>query len=323
MAEMIDFQSAMSMLACDDATLQNMIDNGTIRAERVQGKLMLNAEDVKRRSGAGTGSDSDSILVLDSESDDLSIDLGEVVDDGAQTLDMAAAATESTPELEPASGTDSLTFGDELEVVTFDEGRTEELVLQGSPAASGGADDANTENLSFTDSNTAVITDVDETVVGSATATSDYQTVDFEDEEDGGADGVGGKMAPGVRRSVRAQRARQPVAKIHPFFAVVAILCALVNLAVVAPYFVIMSWPNADRTYYNNAQAFGMDDNGWTNLAGSLVGFSIEPNKALFDKNHGGEQYIPITQAFPEEINDFRIEQYRGKTAKEPGDRTR
>ena len=89
---------------------------------------MLNADDVNAQAGnTSTGESSDSILVLDSESEDLSIDLGEVIDDGAQTMDMSGGS-----DLESRSGTDSLTFGDELEVVTFDDGNTEELTFDDS-----------------------------------------------------------------------------------------------------------------------------------------------------------------------------------------------
>src|ERR1044071_7903702 len=103
MADMIDAKDAKQKLGCDDATLQSHVNNGTIRAQRVGGKLMLNAEDVaKLASEAGGGTASDSI-----------------------------------------------TFGDELEVVSFDDNTgTSELNFDDTKQT------GKAGNLSFTDSNT-------------------------------------------------------------------------------------------------------------------------------------------------------------------------
>ncbi len=308
MADMIDFQQALQVLGCDEATLQNMIDNGTIRAERSDGQLLLNADDVQSQSGGG-GSDSDSILVLDSESEDMSIDLGEVVDDGSQTMDIGGAQTQ---DLEASGGTESLTFGDELDVPSFDDGQTEELDLDTEPAgAAAGFDDAaNTENLSFTDSNTAVITDVDETVVGSATATSDYQTVDFEDEEEPPPSSASSARSPGVRRSVR-QTANVQEPRIHPFFAFIAILTFIAGGALLVPILLVKFWPSEDpeATYYNGDRVYGIDDTVWSTLAGSMAGFSVDPVEDHFRELHPDDEWIPLNQ--PEgETAYFRFRNY-------------
>ena len=37
MSQMIDLETAKTMLGCDDATLQNLIDGGSVRAQRQDG----------------------------------------------------------------------------------------------------------------------------------------------------------------------------------------------------------------------------------------------------------------------------------------------
>ena len=66
----------------------------------------------------------DGTIILSGDSEELSIDLGEVVDDSAQTM------------IQPldADGTESITFGDDLEVVSFDDGNTEELSFEDTDA---------------------------------------------------------------------------------------------------------------------------------------------------------------------------------------------
>src|SRR3954464_7534169 len=159
MADMIDAKDAKQILGCDDDTLQKHVNAGTIRAQRVGGKLMLNKEDVDKVK------EEDGTIVLTGDSDNLSIDLGKVVDDTSETIVQSKGKDTNSGE--------SITFGDELEVVNFDDTNTRDLSFEEKQGQPGGD---KTGNLSFTDSNTAVMTAVDETNVGATTAPVDFQT---------------------------------------------------------------------------------------------------------------------------------------------------
>jgi len=106
-------------------------------------------------------------------------------------------------------------------------------------------------------------------------------------------------MAGSVRRSVRSQRARQQAPRIHPFFAICAILTALVAAGFIAPYYPIALWPKQDHTYYNENKAYGIDDTAWTNIASAIVGFSVEPDPVTFDKLHPGEDQLLVLDLGP------------------------
>ena len=208
---MINASQAQSLLSCDEATFSNYVNNGTLRSQRVDGELMVEEADVQALLAGSAAESSDSILVLDGESEDLSIDLGGDGDNSATIFDAGG-------DLGSGSGTDQITFGDELEVVNFDDGGTEQLdfgddseqtVSFDDSEMTVAFDDGGTEQLSFTESNTAVLTDVDETMA--ATATSDYQTIEDDYEEPSGSQRSSGISS--VRRSVRAERVRQPVQK--------------------------------------------------------------------------------------------------------------
>lgn len=275
MPELMDASQAKNLLGIDDATLQNYINNGTIRATRVDGQLMLSAEDVQNLM-ANVGSDSDDgTIILSGESDDLQIDLGEVVDENAQTM--------VQPGGPDSQATESITFGDELEVVNFDEGGTEELEFDQTDATTG---------LSFTDSNTAAVTDVDETVVATGTATSDFQTVDY-GETDEQAATVGSTAG---RRSVRSQRVRQEAPKTHWIWPTVLILTMLIVAFFAVPYPIMSVVPQDDK-HYNGDQMRGSMDNMWTDIASAWAGFSVEPDPEAFKRNHPPEdQWISIRQ---------------------------
>ena len=113
MADMIDAKDAKAQLNCDDATLQSHINSGALRAQRVGGKLMLNSEDVAKLAKDGE----DGTIVLTGDSENLSIDLGKVVDDQAATMAQGKDTRKD----------DSITFGDELEVVELLHARHEKM----------------------------------------------------------------------------------------------------------------------------------------------------------------------------------------------------
>ena len=103
---------------------------------------MLNREDVDKIK------EEDGTIVLTGDSDNLSIDLGKVADDTSETMIQGSGPKDT-------QAGESITFGEELEVVNFDDTNTRDLTMDEKKSD-------NTGNLSFTDSNTAVMTAVDE-----------------------------------------------------------------------------------------------------------------------------------------------------------------
>ncbi|MDA3963088.1 MAG: hypothetical protein PF961_20065 [Planctomycetota bacterium] len=293
MADLIDANEAKSLLGCDDATLQNFINNGTVRAQRVDGQLMLMREDVVNLGSTSPTSDSDEgTIILSGDSEDLSIDLGEVVDDSAMTVVQHSDSQ--------ADGmTESITFDDELEVVNFDDGQTEELSFDDTAATQPDA-------LSFTDSNTAVNTDVDETVIatGTSTATNDFQTVDYGDDDEEGI------SASTVRRSARAQRVREEPVHTHWFWPTLLILTTIVVAILYVPYAMMMVVPRGEQA--DGAENHGVKDNIWTGIASSFAGFSVEPDQNAFTANNPSKTWIPISQGDITQTDAWRHLQYRG-----------
>ena len=104
MADMIEAKDAKRLLGCDDAQLNSFVNSGQIKAQRIGGKLMLNKADVEK---VRQQKEDDGTIVLTGDSDDLSIDLGKVVDDSAETI-VTKKATDT------AAGTESITFGEDL-----------------------------------------------------------------------------------------------------------------------------------------------------------------------------------------------------------------
>lgn len=321
---MIDAARAQQLLGCDDATFSNYINNGTLRSQRVDGQLMVEESDVEGILTAAGSDSSDSILVLDGESEDLSIDLGDGADDDA------AATIFDGAEQGTQHGTDQITFGDDLEVsfdddtgsgdldfgdgeqtVSFDDDGEDTMSFDDSEATGMFDDSANTEQLSFTESNTAVLTDVDDTMM--STGTSDYQTVDEGEYDDDDEDRPTGRSS--VRRSVRAERVRQPTVKVSPLWIIILILTLIVSAAVIAPYYAIAVWPKENVYHYNGDRAYGLEDSGWANLASALVGFDVEPHPDTFSRLHPGAQdpHRPLTEADPEQPNIWRYQSYRGR----------
>jgi hypothetical protein len=286
MADMIDASEAKARLGCDDATLQGYINNGTIRAQRQGGRILCNADDVAKL--AGGGGDDDGTIVLTGDSDDLSIDLGKVVDDSSETIVQSRGGADDS----------SITFGDELEVVSFDDNaNTSELSFDETHQT------GQAGNLSFTDSNTAVMTAVDETAVGATTAPLDFQT-----------QGDVPASAASARRSVRSNRAmvmREEAEPTHWIWPTCLILTVLVVAFFIVPYYVMAVVPK-DGKLANNNRAIGAQDNGWTRMAGGIAGFSVEPNRKIFTDNFPGVEWVDIKDAGETQAT-WRYRQFRGK----------
>ena len=293
MADMIDAKEAKSLLGCDDAALNGHINGGAIRAQRVGGKLMLNKDDVNKLK------DDDGTIVLTGDSDELNIDLGKVVDDASETIVQPRRDASG-------SATESITFGDELEVVSFDDGNTKDLNFEKTKATNSG--------LSFTDSNTAVMTAVDETQVGGTTGPVEFSTSQVESQ--------GGPAGTASRRSVRSNRARVEVVKVHWAWSLVMALTVLVGAAFILPYYFISMWPNDGEDAAGNVLR-GQDDNGWTNMASGSpwVGFSVDPDKTRFARNHpDGGEWIDMAALYDRQAK-WRRDEYLGGKATKQGER--
>ncbi len=291
MADMIDAKEAKGLLNCDDAALNNHINAGTVRAQRVQGKLMLNKEDVEKV--AKEKGDDEGTIVLTGDSDELSIDLGKVVDDASETI--------VQPRKDSGNATESITFGDELEVVSFDDGNTKDLNFDKTKATQPG-------NLNFTDSNTAVMTAVEETHVGGTTGSIDFQTSQVEATQSVGSSS---------RRSVRSNRARAEQVVVHWIWPTLMALTLIVGLALIVPYYFIAMLPNAmaQKDIKGNVLR-GLDDNGWTNMASSVAGFSVEPDQDVFKRLHTDGEWVDIHQPDKDMQADWRSKTWLNKFQK-------
>jgi len=294
MADMIDAKEAKNLLGCDDAALNGHINGGAIRAQRVSGKLMLNKDDVMKMK------DDDGTIVLTGDSDELNIDLGKVVDDASETIVQPRKD-------HSGSATESITFGDELEVVSFDDGNTKDLNFEKTKATNSG--------LSFTDSNTAVMTAVDETQVGGTTGPVEFSTSQVESQ---------GPAGTASRRSVRSNRARVEVVNVHWAWSLVMALTVIVGAAFILPYYFIAMMPHSseEKDAGGNVRR-GLDDNGWTNMASGSpwVGFSVDPDKTRFTRNHENGEWIDITANNKDPQAKWRRDEYLGGKATKQGER--
>jgi hypothetical protein len=304
MADMIDAKDAKQILGCDDATLNGHINKGQIRAQRVGGKLMLNKDDVDKLSAgsAAAGDDDDGTIVLTGDSENLQIDLGKVVDDTSETIVQSAKPA-------AASNTESITFGDELEVVNFDDGRTQDLQVEDKQPAK--------PSLSFTDSNTAVITSVDETQVGGNT-TGVGMTAELDSPN------MAGGAGESARRSVRSNRAKAEVEKVPLWILIILILTfAAGSLLGVPYYFMSMAPHDLDKDAGGNVLR-GSADNGWSGMASGAAGFTVEPNRRKFQEANANAEWRDITEAGHEDPNKvyWRTEKYLGSFT-QPGERVK
>ncbi len=309
MADMIEAKDAKKLLGCDDAALTNLVNSGQIKAQRVGGKLMLLKSDVEKVAAASADGD-DGTIVLTGDSDDLSIDLGKVVDDSAETIVTNKKATDT------AAGTESITFGEDLEVVSFDDNNnTGEIAFDQNKKGS---------NLSFTDSNTAVMTAVDETAVGATT-----QPVEFQTEANEPAHSSN-RSASSRLGSARSQRASVEVQKVHWFWTTCLVLTMLITVFLVVPYYVIAMFPfgNGSDKLSNKDRRLGVDDSAWTSMASGLAGFTVEPNKDRYVSVYKGAtaDWLGIKESGrdPQAIwrrDSYRGEKYKGKPDYKIGER--
>lgn len=286
MADLIDAKEAKQKLGCDEATLQGHVNNGTIRAQKIGGKLMLNAEDVAKLATQSGGSDDEGTIVLTGDSDDLSIDLGKVVDDSAETIVQSRTG---------GAATDSITFGEDLEVVSFDDNTSTGELNFDETKQTGKAG-----NLSFTDSNTAVMTAVDETAVGGTTAPLDFQT--NPDQRSIKSDSS--------RRSVRSGRGTIEAAPVHWIWPVLLCVTLIVGAFFVIPFYVVSSFAVPDEKDYHEGRVLGVDAGYTSGLASAIAGFTVEPNKARFIKAGGQDaDFRPI----PDNQAKWRHLEFRGQ----------
>ena len=59
----------------------------------------------------------------------------------------------------------------------------------------------------------------------------------------------------------------------------------------------------------NGDTARGLDDNAWTNMAGGMAGFTVEPDAKKWKRNHNGEEYHDIKDRDAQAV--WRIDQFR------------
>jgi hypothetical protein len=282
MADMIDAKEAKQILGCDDDALNGHINGGAVRAQRIGGKLMVNKEDVQKISAEMD----DGTIVLTGDSDNLQIDLGKVIEDSGDTV-----VQTNSGGAKRSAATESITFGEELEVINFDDNKgTSELSFD---------DSKRTMDLNFTDQNTAVMTAVDETQIGATTA-----------QLDTGHDGapVATSTSSESRRSVRSNRVRVESAPVHPAWVAVMALTTLILAFFVTPYLVMSGWARGDEKDAARNQARGVDDGFWAGMASSMAGFSAEPNPARFKAVNGDKEFV----ANPDQTAVFRADKYRG-----------
>jgi len=319
MADLIDAKEAKSLLGCDDTTLNQHINQGRLRAQKVAGKLMLNKDDVIR---VASGSDSDDgTIVLTGESDHLQIDLGKVVDDTSETI--VRPNTGRTPA--PGNKTGQLTFSDDLDVVSFEDKNTMELIFDDQPAqpktqpvkpvapsSKKAAVGTTPAPLSFTEANTGVLTAVDETAVG---ATDVNTQVTGDDIQAGaGPASVATATSASSRRSVRSNRVRIEVPQVSALWLVIMGLSLFVLMLFAIPYPFLSMVPRGDERDAAGAQARGADDGMFSSLAAGIAGFSVEPDDRRHKQLHGGDSVHTPMQG---QGLEWRFKKFRGEFAGE------
>jgi hypothetical protein len=284
MADMIDTAQAKELLGCDDTTLNGYINNGSIRAQRIGGKLMLNRDDVD------TLAQDEGTIVITSDSQDLQIDLDEPEQ---EPIKGAAPA-------KPAKGDSQvISFGDELDVVSLDDPGTQDLGTKGKkkPAPSAPSD-VNTEMLTAVEEDAVTIDDSSEAGDSSATGRNPS------------ASGVASS-----RRSVRSSRAHtEASADVGALWPALMAATLLITVALTVPTFLVAMAPRgAGAKDIAGNTLRGADDGFVSSLASTFAGFSIEPDLERYKKMHGGPEGFT-------EMPDgkWRYQDYLGAFKKEP-----
>lgn len=281
---MIDAKMAKDVLGCDDATLQQHINSGAVKAQRQGGKLLVDQDDIQRLANR---EDEEGTIVLTGESDNLQIDLGKVVDDSSETI--------VQPKASPAKDSQQITFGEELEVVSLEDSKTSEIPQTRPTTAQG---------LSFTDSNTAVMTSVEETAVGATTApieTGPQRT------------GPGLPNAESGRRSVRSSRRVMEAEVDVPWYWMACMALAFaIGAFAVAPYYVVATAARPGEVDAGKYALRGADDTLWSGMASGIAGFHVEPDQKKWAKNNpNAQEYKDIKAKDPQAT--WRFPAYQDK----------
>lgn len=285
---MIDAKQAKEILGCDDATLQSHINSGALRTQKQGGKLMVDADDVAKLSKK---EDEEGTIVLTGESDNLQIDLGKVVDESSETI--------VQPKAQGNKDSQQITFGEELEVVSLEDSKTQELDQTRPTTAQG---------LSFTDSNTAVMTSVDETNPGGTTAAVETGP-------------TGGPIPSGEsgRRSVRSsRRAPEQEEQVRWYWFAPILLSFVLGAFFVVPYYFVANVSRPDERDAGRGVLRGADDTIWSSMAGGVAGFTVEPDQTVWNKLNPGGQYKDIRGEDDSAV--WRRDVYMG-ALKNPGER--
>ncbi len=288
---MIEAKQAKDILGCDDATLQQHINSGGVRAQRQGGKLLVDEDDVQRLANR---EDEEGTIVLTGESDNLQIDLGKVVDDSSETIVQSNMAN-------PAKDSQQITFGEDLEVVSLEDSKTSDLGQTRPTTAAQG--------LSFTDSNTAVMTSVEETAVGATTAPIET-----------GPQQVGpGGMLPSAesgRRSVRSSRRAMEVDVEVPWYWMACLALAFaIGIFFITPYYVVANVARPGEKDASGNVLRGADDSLWSGMAGGIAGFNVEPDQKKWAKAGNTGEYRDIKAKDPQA--QWRYSAYLGKLTQE------
>ncbi len=295
MADLMDANEAKAILGCDDAMLNDYVNSGQLRAQSVDGQLKVNADDVQALV-SGLESD-DGTIILSGDSEDLSIDLDDVGGSGELFDDTAATMM----------GDDDagITFSesDSLEVVSFEDGNTQELSFDDVNDES-----APTEGLTFTESNTAVMTTFDETMIDETMidqTVGDLDSIEYDEDE---SSNTGGSRRSSARHSVHSQRYVPTEEKeLHVAFPIIIGLTVFIMALGVVPYFFLAMGPVDGAEYRTGEQKYGSDDGGiLTDLAANIAGFSVEPNPEQHKKNHSDSPFIKN----PDKTAKWRYDQF-------------
>ena len=287
---MIDGKQAKDILGCDDATLQQHINSGGIRAQRQGGKLLVEEDDVQRLANR---EDEEGTIVLTGESDNLQIDLGKVVDDSSETIVQPHRSS-------PAKDSQQITFGEDLEVVSLEDSKSSDLGTKPTTAAQG---------LSFTDSNTAVMTSVEETAVGATTAPIETGPQQV---------GPGGKLpnAESGRRSVRSSRRSMEVDVDVPWYWMACLALAFViGLFFIVPFYYVGNVARPGEVDAGKNTLRGADDSIWSGMAGGIAGFEVEPDQKRWAKAGNTGEYRDIKAKDPQA--QWRFQAYLGGLTQE------
>ncbi|MCS6970435.1 MAG: hypothetical protein RMM29_01540 [Planctomycetota bacterium] len=308
---MIDAKQAKEILGCDDARLQQLINDGQVRAQRQGGKLVVDEDDVRRlaqpASSAKKEEEEEATIVLTGDSDHLQIDLGQIADEAAETIIQPGSAPKDTQQI---------TFGEELEVVNLEDEKAKapppaatSTAAMGSRTAAA-SKPAAARSASFTDTNTAVVSPMDDSAVGATTAPLAV---------DEGTEAVGSAPLPvadSERRSVRSSRRFHEIEEEVQWYWVAALALAFVIAALfIAPYYIVATVARPGERDYGGNVLRGADDTIWSSMASGIAGFHVEPDQKKWQAAGNTGEYRDIKAKDPQAV--WRYQQYLAGMAPE------